>query len=792
MRFVTTDPRTGGFADRVGSSLGLVSGGALTTLVKVSTGDTDWTLVRPVVIPAPMESTKCPTVSTAPDGGGGRAGNVGDIVLYYSGGATSAGTYYIKYDTADTDWIPLPDNNAGGPTGSGTAGRSTRWTAATVVGDGAFTDDGTNVSLGGTLTITPMTPGSVLFVGTGGLVSQDNTHLYWDDATDCLTVTSTTAAQAIKAVATSSTEGSMSIQNTNVSGPADFFAIDSTNTARVSFGYGNASYVDTARASKGYVWRNTGVNFAFSRTGTIDAMLFSSGNWNFGTSTSDPSVKVQVEGTTTLKGTLNARGTNTMTPAAMASAVEFSFGRTNAGAIAGTGNSDLAFQWGGSGGGYRHFVSTWHDSVAGTGNRIRFHVNNSGTAGGSSAPGTGNVNVLDLYGSGAAQFAGALGVTGATTLTGGFTAGAASSMGSFKITSLANGTASNDAAAFGQIATAVSAAVSGTANKVAKFTSSNVVGNGWPDDDGTTWGVANKFTITEASGNFRSFGTGTIDGNTAIGSSISNAHTISGGVTMTAPVGAGGGTGGFKITNTNTGQTANGSNIASYNTGSYDCTAAGRVAAAIDVEVTATRSTGANSLTNMAIYAEASGGQANYAFYGGAGTLYNAGDAQIGGALSANGSCTLGDAVVDAHTVNGSMSVTSDMRVQGNLSAYGSTRQVYYNANTLNWEYETNAAANGFINYYGYSGGATQFRSLYICDGKGSNVAVFDGPSGATTLYGALKISNTAATISSGAGTPEGTVTAPVGSLFLRTDGGASTSLYVKESGSGNTGWVAK
>lgn len=40
-------------------------------------------------------------------------------------------------------------------------------------------------------------------------------------------------------------------------------------------------------------------------------------------------------------------------------------------------------------------------------------------------------------------------------------------------------------------------------------------------------------------------------------------------------------------------------------------------------------------------------------------------------------------------------------------------------------------------------------------------------------------------------GTPEGSKTAHVGSLYLRTDGGASTSLYVKESGNGNTGWSA-
>lgn len=43
-----------------------------------------------------------------------------------------------------------------------------------------------------------------------------------------------------------------------------------------------------------------------------------------------------------------------------------------------------------------------------------------------------------------------------------------------------------------------------------------------------------------------------------------------------------------------------------------------------------------------------------------------------------------------------------------------------------------------------------------------------------------------------GTGTPEGAVTAPVGALYTRSDGGASTTLYVKTSGTGNTGWTAK
>lgn len=44
----------------------------------------------------------------------------------------------------------------------------------------------------------------------------------------------------------------------------------------------------------------------------------------------------------------------------------------------------------------------------------------------------------------------------------------------------------------------------------------------------------------------------------------------------------------------------------------------------------------------------------------------------------------------------------------------------------------------------------------------------------------------------SGTGSPEGIVTANVGTIYLRSDGGAGSVLYVKESGNGNTGWIAK
>ena len=43
-----------------------------------------------------------------------------------------------------------------------------------------------------------------------------------------------------------------------------------------------------------------------------------------------------------------------------------------------------------------------------------------------------------------------------------------------------------------------------------------------------------------------------------------------------------------------------------------------------------------------------------------------------------------------------------------------------------------------------------------------------------------------------GAGSPEGFVVAKVGTLYRRTDGSTGSTLYVKESGAGNTGWAAK
>lgn len=73
------------------------------------------------------------------------------------------------------------------------------------------------------------------------------------------------------------------------------------------------------------------------------------------------------------------------------------------------------------------------------------------------------------------------------------------------------------------------------------------------------------------------------------------------------------------------------------------------------------------------------------------------------------------------------------------------------------------------------------------------NASFYAGDVAVATANKAIKFSGNNNVIwRCGAGTPEGAVTAPIGSLYTRTDGGANTTLYVKESGSGNTGWVAK
>ena len=67
-----------------------------------------------------------------------------------------------------------------------------------------------------------------------------------------------------------------------------------------------------------------------------------------------------------------------------------------------------------------------------------------------------------------------------------------------------------------------------------------------------------------------------------------------------------------------------------------------------------------------------------------------------------------------------------------------------------------------------------------------------DGNSGITLNDKGVNLS-TNIVITSGAGSPEGVVAAPVGSIYTNISGGVSTTLYIKTSGAAlPTGWTAK
>lgn len=84
----------------------------------------------------------------------------------------------------------------------------------------------------------------------------------------------------------------------------------------------------------------------------------------------------------------------------------------------------------------------------------------------------------------------------------------------------------------------------------------------------------------------------------------------------------------------------------------------------------------------------------------------------------------------------------------------------------------------------------TDGRLMPTADGT----ADLGGPSNRwmSGYFESVRMGSGTAKWTSGSGIPEGVVSAPVGSLYTRTDGGVGSTLYVKESGSGSSGWVAK
>ena len=128
----------------------------------------------------------------------------------------------------------------------------------------------------------------------------------------------------------------------------------------------------------------------------------------------------------------------------------------------------------------------------------------------------------------------------------------------------------------------------------------------------------------------------------------------------------------------------------------------------------------------------------------------------------------------------------------------GNIDSVFYcNANVPDF-----AEIRPYLEQIVFDGGTTPTKTGFLPIDDGAGVTCASGMGGASgTLTGGWTPAKalpwpsddlTGPRLYQGEGTPEGVVSAVIGSLFMRTDGGAGTSLYVKQSGTGNTGWVGK
>lgn len=110
---------------------------------------------------------------------------------------TAANNLYVNNDGA-TGWTFV--GGASSVTGSGANTRVAFWTSATVLSSDAgltYNSATDALTVTGSVTISGLTIGSILFAGTGGLISQDNANLFWDNTNNVFVIGGTESSLVV-------------------------------------------------------------------------------------------------------------------------------------------------------------------------------------------------------------------------------------------------------------------------------------------------------------------------------------------------------------------------------------------------------------------------------------------------------------------------------------------------------------------------------------------------------------------------------------------------------------------
>lgn len=214
-------------------------------------------------------------VSAAPTGGE----IIPDVVSFYAKD-NGSGVSTLCYKTDAGTEICLPTV---GPiiTGSGVAGQVTLFTStATIGGDTGLTFNSTTdmLSVGG------LTLGSILFAGASGLISQDNTNLFWDDTNNRLGIGTNSPGTPLDILVTATLDPGIRLRSASSQG-VNISAVNSAGSAQLWAAGTTDDFITGSAAGDAGIRYAVGKRFLFGPAAGPKYLIGASGELGIGGAT---------------------------------------------------------------------------------------------------------------------------------------------------------------------------------------------------------------------------------------------------------------------------------------------------------------------------------------------------------------------------------------------------------------------------------------------------------------------------------------------------------------------------